>query len=326
MDKEKLHQYALNQLSDKKEIEEVLDWIKSSAGNQKEYNTLKNLWAISGFANYDSYIQEDEIKSKKVSQLRFNPNRILKYAAIFILAFLIGGGTFFYFLTNKELTYNEVIVPAGESAEVILPDKSHVWLNSGSKMIYPTTFVNKSRDIELEGEAYFEVTHNPKKVFHVVTSNLTVEVLGTSFNVEAYKQSNKINVTLVEGKVKLKSPIGKTLTELSPNEKASFDLDQKKIAITKVKVDYYTSWKNGYLLFEDERLDNIAAKLEVWYNVDVVFENESMKDIEFTGTILKNKPIDQILDVLKYTSNFSYNIEMKNNKPSIIYLNHKPMK
>lgn len=325
MDKEKLHQYALNQLSEKKETENVINWLEASPENQEEFNTLKNLWAISGFANYDTYLNNERVKTDRTRHLKFSPYGLLKYASILVLAFLIGGGSFYY-LFKPKISYNEVIVPAGESAEVILPDNSHVWLNSGSKIIYPTSFVNKTRDIEFEGEAYFEVTHNSKKTFQVITSNLTIEVLGTSFNVEAYSQTNNINVTLVEGKVKLKSPEGNDVAELSPSENATFNLEDKKLDITDVNVDYFTSWKNGFLLFEDETLDNIAAKLEVWYNVDMIFENEGMKSIEFTGTILKNKPIDQILNVLKYTSNFDYSIEMKNNKPSVIYLKSMPMK
>ncbi len=319
MDKGKLYQYTLNQISDKKEIEKILNWLEESPDNLEEYETLKNLWAITGFANYDSYNMNNSKKLDKPLSLKFRINAVLKYAAIFILAFLIGGGAFWY-ITKEEIAYNEVIVPDGESAEVVLPDNSHVWLNSGSRIVYPNSFKKKIRDVELHGEAYFEVTHNPNKVFHVNTKDITIEVLGTSFNVEAYDQNDRINVTLVEGKILLENPSGELITELSPKENVEYLINEGRFKKEEVQIDYFVSWKNGYLLFKDEKLSNIASKLEIWYNLEIVFEEDLMRDIEFTGTILKNKPIDQILDVLKYTSNFDYSIEMKNNAPSIIYL------
>ncbi|WP_321996581.1 FecR domain-containing protein [Draconibacterium orientale] len=325
MNNEKLHQFATNQLSLNSEIEEVVNWIESSEENRKEFNTLKNLWAISGFENFDTYRKPDVKTLSKQSNRKVLYLEILKYAAIFIFAFSIGGLTLHYLGTStpEELAFNEIIVPAGESAEVLLADSTHVWLNSGSKLVYPTTFADKSRDIKLTGEAFFQVTHNPDNPFHVITPQLTVEVVGTSFNVEAFDESDNVNVTLVDGKVNLQNSNGIFLTELVPGEKALLDLVNQKITISEVKTDYYTSWKDGYLLFKNERLGDIAGKFERWFNVQVKFESEQIKDLKFTGTILKNKPIDQILDILKYTSDIDYRIEMKNNKPSIIYLKNK---
>jgi ferric-dicitrate binding protein FerR (iron transport regulator) len=328
MNHEKLHQFVLNQLSEKSEIEEVVTWIESSSQNHKEFVNLKNLWAISDFNNYDSYMKIDDVTRSEYSFKKVVYLEILKYAAFFIFAFFIGVLSLHYFGSQKttELAFNEIIVPAGESAEVLLSDKTHVWLNSGSKLVYPASFSGKSRDIKLSGEAFFEVSHNSENPFNVITPQLTVEVLGTSFNVEAFDKSENVNVTLVDGKVNLKDNNGKVLTKLIPGEKALFDFKMQKIKISKVETVFYTSWKDGYLLFRDERLGDIAEKLERWFNVEIQFETEQLKELKFTGSILKNKPLDQILEVLKYTSELEYTIEMKNNKPSIIYLkSKKPM-
>ena len=327
MKREKLHKFALNQLTNQVEIEEVVNWIEASEENKEEFETLKNLWAISGFANYDSYVDEKQAKVVSINRKRIIPMGLLKYAAIFVLAFFIGSLSY-YFIGRQdatELVLNEIIVPEGESAEVYLSDNTHIWLNSGTKLTYPAQFNGETRDVELSGEAYFDVAHNPENPFHVKTTNLTVKVLGTSFNVEAYQHANDVNVTLVEGKVNLQDNVGKVLTELLPGENANLDLSKKKINISKVDTEFYTSWKEGYLVFKDETLEEIAKKFERWYNVKVVFEDEEIKKIKYTGTILKSKPIDQIFDILKYTAEIEYDIKIENNKPSIIHLKTKPM-
>lgn len=324
MDKEKLHLYASNQLSEKSEVEEVIQWIESSSENQKEYNTIKNLLAYSEFANFDELVATSNQTTRKTKLIRME---FMKYAAIFILSFLIGGSTIYFLDTPQANNFatNEIIVPLGESAEVILSDNTHVWLNSGAHMKYPTTFNSNNRDVELKGEAFFDVTHNPDQPFHVITPAITVEVLGTSFNVMAIENQDEVNVTLVDGKVNLQNEDGTLLAELKPSQNASYNLNKKEIDIETVNVEFYTSWKNGVLMFKDEKLVDLSAKLERWYNVEIVFDDELVKELEFSGTILKNKPIDQILDILKFTSEIDYNISMKSEQASIIHLKRTNM-
>ncbi len=327
MNREKLHKFVLNELSNEPEIDEVITWIESSEENKQEFETLKNLWAISGFANYDVYRAKKSDKTQKLRKKRTIPMYLLRYAAIFVLAFLIGSISVYYlgYKNSDELAWNEIIVPEGESAEVYLSDNTHVWLNSNTKLIYPAKFEGKSRDVKLTGEAYFDVSHNPKNPFYVQTPELTVAVMGTSFNVQAFDQDDEVNVTLIEGKVNLQNSKGIVVSELSPGENALFDLTKKTIHVSKANAGYYTSWKDGYLVFKNEKLEDIVRKFERWYSVSVIFDEEEIKQIEFTGTILKSKPIDQIFDILKYTAGIEYTIEIINNKPSIIHLKKKPM-
>ena len=327
MNREKLHKLALNELTNDTEIEEVVNWIESSEENKQEFETLKNLWAISGFANYDVYQKTESGKIQVPRKGRIISMFLLRYAAVFILAFFIGSLSV-YFLKNKiseELVWNEIIIPDGESAEVTLSDNTHVWLNSNTKFTYPAKFEGKTRNVKLSGEAYFEVSHNPENPFYVQTTELTVAVKGTSFNVEAYNTDAEVNVTLVDGKVTLQNPNGNFVSDLVPGENAKFDLTQKTITLSKANTEFYTSWKDGYLVFKNETLEEIVKKLERWYSITVLFDNEAIKKIEFTGTILKNKSIDQIFNILKYTAGIDYSIEIINNKPSIIHLKMKPM-
>lgn len=327
MNKEKLHNFVLNQLTNQFDIEEVVRWIEASEDNKEEFETLKNLWAISGFANYDSYVKIEEDQTVEFKNRQTIPLKLLKYAAVFVFAFFIGSLLVYFTKTQDagKLTLNKIIVPEGESAEVYLSDNTHVWLNSGTELIYPAQFQGKTRDVQLSGEAYFDVVHNPANPFHVKTNQLTVEVLGTSFNVESYAHENVVSVTLVEGKVTLQNPTGKALTELTPGDNAKYNLAEKEINIKTVDTDFFTSWKDGYLVFKDETLEEIAKKFERWYNMKVRFDDEQIKQVKYTGTILKNKPIDQILEILKYTTGIDYSIEIINNKPSVIHLKRKPM-
>ncbi len=327
MDKEKLYRFALNQLANQSDIEEIVNWIEASEENKEEFETLKNLWAISGFANYDTYVGIKESRTIDHKGKHFIRLRLLKYAAIFVFAFLIGSLSVYFVKMHyvSGLALNEIIVSEGESAEVYLSDSTHVWLNSRTKLIYPAQFHGKTREVQLSGEAYFDVAHHPGNPFHVKTTQLTVEVLGTSFNVESYEQENDVSVTLVEGKVSLQNSAGKVLTELAPGENANYDLIEKKINIKTVDTDFFTSWKDGYLVFKDETLVEIAKKFERWYNLKVIFDDEQIKHVRYTGTILKSKPIDQVLEILKYTTGIDYSIEIINNKPSIIHLKSKPM-
>jgi ferric-dicitrate binding protein FerR (iron transport regulator) len=324
MDIEKIHQFAQNSLSGEEEIEEVVNWIESSGENQKEFNRVKNLWTYSGFFNFDAIIKERKPVSFGWNKRCFE---ILKYAAILILVFFIGALS--ATLINRDFfkgqAYNELIVPRGESAEIILADQTHVWLNSGARLIYPSDFRKKNRDVKLSGEAYFEVKHDNKRPFHVITPNLTVEVLGTSFNMEAFENTEVLNVTLVKGRVCLKNNKNKVLTELSPNENARYSIREKKLNISTVNTVLYTSWKEGIMTFKDEKLADIAVKLERWFNVEVIFDQEPVKEIKFSGSILKNKPIDQILDILKFTSNIDYSIQIRDQRPSVIHLKQMPV-
>jgi ferric-dicitrate binding protein FerR (iron transport regulator) len=319
---------VLHQLTNESDIEEVVSWIEASPAHKEEFETLKNLWAIKDFANYEAYVGSEQEKTVAPHRGGISLRIFFKYAAVFVLAFLIGGLSIFFWghPDTGELAFNEIIVPDGESAEVFLSDKTHVWLNSGTRLVYPAKFDGETRDVELTGEAYFEVAHDPETPFHVKTAQLKVEVLGTSFNVEAFEKTKDVNVTLVEGKVHLQNLAGQFLTELLPGENARFDIAQKRINISNVDTDFFTSWKDGSLLFKDKTLEEITRKFERWYNVKVVFEDEAIKKIKYTGTILKNKPIDQVFDILKYTAGIEYSIEIRNNQSSIIYLNNKPMK
>ncbi|WP_010665624.1 FecR family protein [Marinilabilia salmonicolor] len=321
MDREKLQKFVDNSLTDSGEIEEVINWIELDEKNREEYNRLKNTWSYLGFKNFNTILQ---IQNRNKHTRRFILSTFVRYAALIILAFMAGGASFFLYWLNipsNASSLNEIVVPYGETAEVILSDHTHVWLNSGSKLKYPTAFDNRNRRVELEGEAYFKVQKNEKKPFIVSTSHLNVNVLGTSFNVEAFEGAETINVTLVEGKVNIEDSAGGILADLNPNENAAFDRESKILKIEK-KVDtkMLTSWKDGIIYFENQQLRDIAKKLEHWFNLNIVFQDPTLKEVRYTGAILKNKPIDQIFEILKYTTDIDYSMKINDTEPSVVFI------
>ncbi|MGQ1788183.1 FecR family protein [Saccharicrinis sp. GN24d3] len=322
MDKDKLHKYAFNKISDKSEIEEIVSWIESSPENRKEFNNIKNLWSYTDFGNYNAGAYAEDSPKELVSKAKVIGLELLKYAAVILISLVVGGALMFVSqnIFWSELAYNEIIVPYGENVEVLLPDKTHVWLSAGSHLVYPSVFKKGSRDIQLTGEALFDVQHNPKHPFHVITPNLIVEVLGTTFNVDAFEGSKYVNVTLVKGNVNIKNKDGKVLTNLNPNQKASYNISQKSLNIRKTDINFYTLWMQGIYSMDDENLADIALRLERWYDVKFVFDDKEVENIKFSGDILKNKPLEQILNVFKYSSGIEYQIVLHNDKPNEIHL------
>ncbi len=201
-----------------------------------------------------------------------------------------------------ELVFNHLTVPRGGQFFIELSDGTKVWLNSESQLKYPVSFMEgQAREVELVyGEAYFEVSpstaHNGAE-FKVLNSSQEVEVLGTAFNIKAYKDETNIYTTLVEGKV-LVGPAERK-QRLVPNQQLDFDLQTHTTTIKEVDVFNEISWKDGIFSFEEESLQNIMKVLARWYDVKVVFENEAIKDEEFIGLLRKDQSLNKIISTIK---------------------------
>jgi transmembrane sensor len=187
-------------------------------------------------------------------------------------------------------------------SQIKLSDGTKIWLNSGTKLRYPEQFAQDRRSVTIDGEAYFEVAKMPNKPFTVNTADMKVVVLGTSFNLSAYKEDITTSVTLVEGKVTVQDNAGIRIAQLSPGQMATKNKNEDNLTIQNVKTGFYSAWIAGRIFFDDEPLDQIAVKLERWFNVKIIFADEQLKSHRFTGTILKNKPVDQIMQVLELLS------------------------
>jgi len=206
--------------------------------------------------------------------------------------------------------YNTLVIPAGGEYKITLSDGTKVWLNAASQLKYPTQFSTNKREVFLEGEAYFEVTHNAKKPFEVHTSGMTTRVFGTEFNVMAYNDESTIQTTLVNGSVEIQnnaSP-GKNIM-LKPGTQASLNKANNSLDSRSVNTYIYTAWKDGVFIFNNENMESIMRKLSRWYNVKIDFDNQNTKDILFYGKVKRYENINTILNMIKKTEEVTYSTE-----------------
>ena len=216
-------------------------------------------------------------------------------------------------VVNKT-TYNYLTVPRGGVFYVTLADGTNVWLNSESQLKYPVAFVEgKTRQVELiYGEAYFDVSHsteNQGSKFKVKTKNQEIEVLGTQFNISAYRDENYIYTTLVEGKILVTN--GNQHAFLLPNQQSIVTLNTKTINVFDTDVFSAILWREGIFSFENFSLEKIAKVLSRWYDVDFIFSNAKLKNQKFSGILRKNQNIEEILKIINNTNNINYEIDNK---------------
>lgn len=308
------------------EAEEVIEWIEASEQNRREFNIIKNLWAItppSEYLNQTHSLSLMALASKITGQNRRTfVLGMVKYAAALIFVIVASSITFLSTKSKMEknlgMAYQTITAPPGQTSEVTFPDGSVATLNSGSSLSYSADYEIKKRSVKLKGEAMFKVETNQKIPFTVEARGIVVTAIGTSFNVNAYPSDKEVNITLVEGCVKLSNTNGRFLSKMEPGENARIDMSANKLYISEVDTDYYLSWQRGLIMFTNTSLGEIALDMERWYNVSILFSDKKMKEIKYSGAILKNKPIDQVLEILKLTSHFDYEIEINDNKVNVI--------
>lgn len=207
---------------------------------------------------------------------------------------------------EKKIKYNYLTIPRGGQYFIELSDGSQVWLNSESQLKYPIFFIEgRTREVELVyGEAYFTVsasTHHNGDGFKVINSGQEIDVLGTEFNVKAYKDEKNIYTTLVEGKVTISTDSDSKLY-LKPNEQSILNVKNNKLKIKEVDVKGVISWKKGVFSFKDKKLKEIMKVISRWYDMDVIFTNKALENIVFKGVLGKDQDIEEILHSIKTLS------------------------
>jgi len=239
-------------------------------------------------------------KSYKQWQHSRKVQSFFKYAAIFFfMVTLTGLG--WYIIQSKnpnQLLYTRVLAEKGHISKVELPDGSLVWLNSGSEITYSSLFADKNRNIQLNGEAYFNVSHNEQLPLLVSCGELKVKVLGTKFNVSAYEENNQVDVVLEKGSVELLDAKIKSFDyRLKPGERAMFNKTEQKMTVSNVNTVKFTSWKDGIINIYDQSLEQVVKRLESRYNQKFRF-SDNIKDYRYTFTI-KNEPLDEIIQLME---------------------------
>ncbi len=214
--------------------------------------------------------------------------------------------------STGHIAYNYLTIPRGGQFYVKLSDGTEVWLNSESQLKYPTSFVKgQLRQVELVyGEAYFDVSpskqHGGSK-FKVLNQAQEIEVIGTEFNIKAYKDELDIYTTLVEGKVAVSA--NNSSRVLKPNQQSKLNKENHTITVANVDVYNEISWKDGVFSFREKPLKEIMKIISRWYDVDVVFENKELESLKFKGTLDKQQSVEEILSIMKSTTINNYKIE-----------------
>ncbi len=213
-------------------------------------------------------------------------------------------------IKNKKVVYNTLLVPYGRRSKIKLSDGSMVWLNSGSKLVYPSVFNGEKREVYLEGEAIFDVTHDSSHPFKVISKDQEISVLGTVFNVSNYKEDNMVNTVLKSGSVRIdytKDSSNKTI-KLSPGNMAAYSKEGNTMKMKKVDVYNYFSWRDGVLIFRNNNLKYIMSKLSRYYNVKINITDIDLEKETFSGYLDLKNDVENVLSTIKETTNFNYEI------------------
>jgi ferric-dicitrate binding protein FerR (iron transport regulator) len=196
---------------------------------------------------------------------------------------------------SKQIFYNTLSTPKGTQYSIQLPDGSLVWLNAGSSLRFPSSFIEKNRRVELTGEGYFEVEKNKEKPFIVVVEGMEVQVLGTHFNIKAYDNENSVNTSLLEGSVKLTR--GNTLQFIKPGQRLQVTRKGQMFMEDNADMDQVIAWKMGIFNFNNASLETVMREISRWYDVDIVYEKD-IPDIKFWGEIQRDLKLADVLEIL----------------------------
>ena len=204
-----------------------------------------------------------------------------------------------------------ITVPAGQRVNLDLPDGSNVWLNAGTTMKYPVSFMKGKREVMLDGEAYFEVRKNEKLPFDVMTKELNVKVLGTKFNFRNYDEDEEVTVNLLEGKVQLENYVKKMgINYLSPSEKVTLNKLTGEMIISRAEVKNAKEWTNDGLFFDEMPLSDIVKELNRSYNVKIHIADEQLTHNRFYALFnRKEQTIYNVLDIITATNQVRYKVE-----------------
>ncbi len=327
----------------------LLSWLKDDMQNQHYFFRMKEVWMASQSKNKsETSASWDNLKVRMEKNKNIELNtattktytKLFRYAAFIAVLTCIGFFAYRYsskiFNRKTEITFTEIKTSDGQKKEIGLPDGTKVWVNSGTSLKYSSDFGQVSREISLQGEAYFDVKRDTSKMFIVRAENITIKVLGTSFNVKCYPELKTIETTVISGTVSLESTEkaeGKDIVILNKKEKATFlknqqkmyitknqkddqkstvePIELKKLAISDEESDYIASWKDQSLSFNNESFEEMAFKLQKWYNVKIIIKDDKLKNYRYKGKFDNIKSIFEVLQVIKLTTPISYEYNEK---------------
>ncbi|WP_029902811.1 FecR family protein [Prevotella sp. 10(H)] len=309
MDK-RIEKYFSNELNIDERIE-LMQELRMNESLRKDFTEYKNTLSLLSFMDYpddiangqnsyDEFIIDKQQKKRK--RLWLNTLKYSAAIALIILCTLFANNLIKDFSDNPIVAYNTITVPAGQRVSIILSDGTEVWLNAKSTLTYPSSFESKNREVTLMGEAFFNVTKNEKQPFIVSTPALDVRVLGTTFNVNTYKNQESTYVALLEGSVEIEFSDRSEKVTLQPKEKISYG--NGIINIEKITSENDYLWHKGIYNFEKAPLEEIVKKLELYYDVKIEIKNQKLLAKQYTGKFRQEDGPAEILRIIQKIHKF----------------------
>lgn len=308
IDKHILIRYFLGQ-SPEEEKEAIRQWLDNNPDNKQQF--------VRERIRFDASLIADENEIHSVKRRRIHPYALtgLKIAASFLILLTSIYLYDSYRMENLSTTFQSVRVPAGNRTNLILPDGTEVWLNANTSLRYPLAFTKANREVILDGEAYFDVVKN-EKPFIVKTDKYNVEVLGTTFDVEAYSKEPSFRTALFSGKVKLYNENNEENNiYLKPGQTAALQDGQLQVSSTR-DVNVYR-WRDGLIYIEDKSFEEIMKLFEKYYNVQIVIRSHKVKSLGYKGKLRMSDGVNHGLRVLQNDFPFTYE---QNEDTNTIYI------
>lgn len=308
-----IQKYLQGKTTEEENIQ-LKEWLEQSPENKKRLFAEKDIWDTYGYhSNRKQYevAPELEILKRRIPAGKtISLIDLMKIAAVLLVTFGLGWSTQYISLTGSqqiaEVTMQEVFVPKGQVNQIFLADGTRIWINSETKLTFPSVFGEKERNVKLNGEAFFEVAKDRKRPFRVELNGQQIEVLGTSFNVRAYENSNKIETTLSTGQIRLQT--GDQTVILKPGEQSLFNKAEGQVVVSKVNPVTFCSWKDGRFEFQNEDLIEVFKIVERWYDVEITVDAAYFNGMHFSGAIKRNKDARHFLDLLNLSVPIRYEI------------------
>jgi len=298
MDKEILYNFFKHK-SSRQEDTQILAWLDEGEENVKKFEKERKIFDVFLLSN-----NEYDTSKKNIHKLSWRS--YLSYAAIALLFIFIGSKISIFNNIENENLYSEIIVPKGQRVNVLLPDGTNVWLNSMAKLRYPNEFIGDERNVKLEGEGYFDVTHDEKHQFVVHTKECDVRVKGTIFDVHSANSKNPFFVSLIKGSIMLHDN-SNILSDIliKKNQTVIYKNKLYKTILTPNSEDFL--WKEGILSFKNRDFKELLDNLEEIYVVTFDMYMNNIPTELLTGKIRINEGLDHALWVMQRNSSFTYN-------------------
>ncbi|WP_020529709.1 FecR family protein [Flexithrix dorotheae] len=262
---------------------------------------------------FQSGVKSIEKKEPK-AEIRFISNKHwLNLAASVLLVFSIGLMAYYFYSGHSagdevEIKLVEKVNPKGQRSVIKLPDGSKVWLNAVSKIKIPEKFSPTSREVFLEGEAFFEIQKDSARPFIVHSGEMETMVLGTSFNVKAFPAEKTFEVVVATGKVSVSGKLESKKVLLLPKQQSIYNVEDKTLLTSEVNLKNYLAWKDGILYFQNEKMKAIIPELEKWYGIEIQVTNSGINEEIFTGEF-QNMSLDQVLSGMGFSLGFKHRFE-----------------